>query len=336
MKTISALLSYCGRDRVGRVSAKTRRRRARACPGRPTRLEVQVAPEVGGRIVEMTIRRRRSREAGDVSRGSTRATSISRCSARRPSARRPTRSCGCCRPARGAKTSARPRRRSRPRRADVAAAQADLAAAETDLQRFERLLQTNSGSQKQRDDAATRRDVARDRVAAARARETAAREGVARLRAGSRREEIEAARARVAAVDAQIATLEKSKGDTVVTAPIDGIVTERLLDPGEMVSPRAPIAVLADLDHAWAEVFVDEPMIPRIKLGQAATVFTDAGGPGLPGKVSYVASKAEFTPRNVQTAEDRSKLVYRVKIAVDNSKGILKQGMPVEADIPLQ
>ena len=126
--------------------------------------------------------------------------------------------------------------------------------------------------------------MARDRVAAARARETAAREGVARLRAGSRREEIEAARARVAAVDAQIATLEKSKADAVVTAPIDGVVTERLLDPGEIVSPRAPIAVLADLDHAWAEVFVDEPMIPRIKLGQAATVFTDAGGPGLPAR----------------------------------------------------
>ena len=171
---------------------------------------------------------------------------------------------------------------------------------------------------------------------AARARETGAREGVARLRAGSRREEIEAGRARVAGVDAQIATLEKTKTDATVIAPIGGTVTERLLDPGEMVAPRAPIVVLADLDHAWAEVFVDEPMIPRIKLGQAATVFTDAGGPGLAGKVSYVASKAEFTPRNVQTAEDRSKLVYRVKIAVDNSKGILKQGMPVEAEIPLQ
>ena len=78
-------------------------------------------------------------------------------------------------------------------------------------------------------------------------------------------------------------------------------------------------------------------MIPRIKLGQAATVFTDAGGArAIPGKVSFIASKAEFTPRNVQTAEDRSKLVYRVKIAVDNRKGILKQGMPVEAEIPLQ
>jgi HlyD family secretion protein len=176
--------------------------------------------------------------------------------------------------------------------------------------------------------------VARDRLAAARARETAARATVARLKAGSRREEIDAARARVATVDAQIATLEKSRADSTVTSPIDGIVTERLLDQGEMAAPHAPIAVVTDLDHAWAEVFVDEPMIPRITLGQPATVFTDAGGSGLPGKVSYIASKAEFTPRNVQTAEDRSKLVFRVRIAVDNRQGILKPGMPVEADIP--
>jgi HlyD family secretion protein len=77
-------------------------------------------------------------------------------------------------------------------------------------------------------------------------------------------------------------------------------------------------------------------MVPRVKLGQPATVYTDAGGPGIPGKVSYIASKAEFTPRNVQTAEDRSKLVYRVRIEVDNRQGILKQGMPVEAEIPFQ
>ena len=217
---------------------------------------------------------------------------------------------------------------------DVTAAQSDLASAEKDLQRFEQLLQNNSGSQKQRDDAATRRDVARDRVASARARADAAREGVARLRAGARREEIDGARARVAAVDAQIASLEKNRTDATVLAPIDGVVSQRLLDPGEMAAPRAPIVVLTDLDHAWAEVFVDEPQVPRLKLGQPATVFTDAGG-SIPGTISFISSKAEFTPRNVQTAEDRSKLVYRVKIAVDNREGVLKQGMPVEAEIPL-
>jgi HlyD family secretion protein len=177
--------------------------------------------------------------------------------------------------------------------------------------------------------------MARSRLAAARARADAAREAAARLRAGARREEIESARARVATVDAQIAALEKNKADATVLAPIDGIVTERLLDPGEMAAPRSPIAVLTDLDHAWAEVFVDEPQVPRVKLGQPATIFTDAGG-SIAGTVSFISSKAEFTPRNVQTAEDRSKLVYRVKIAVDNSQGVLKQGMPVEAEIPLQ
>ena len=298
--------------------------------------EVQVAPEVGGRIVEMTVAEGDRVKQGDViARLDTRDVDLAlqRAQAERSQADAQLRLL---------QAGARPEdiRQAQAQvaaaAADVAATQADLAAAETDLQRFERLLQSNSGSQKQRDDAATRREMAKDRVTAARARETAARETVSRLRSGSRREEIEGARARVAGVDAQIATLQKSKDDAIVTAPINGVVTERLLDPGEIVSPRVPIAVVIDLDHAWAEVFVDEPMIPRIRLGQSATVFTDAGGPGLPGRVSYVASKAEFTPRNVQTAEDRSKLVYRVRIAVDNRNGILKQGMPVEAEIPLQ
>ena len=75
--------------------------------------------------------------------------------------------------------------------------------------------------------------------------------------------------------------------------------------------------------------------MPRVTLGQTATVFTDAGGPGIEGKVTFISPKAEFTPRNVQTAQERSKLVYRIKIAVDNSQGVLKVGMPVEAEIGL-
>jgi HlyD family secretion protein len=219
---------------------------------------------------------------------------------------------------------------------DVAAASADLRSADTDLERFEKLLASRSGSGKQRDDALTRRDVARERVTAARARERAAREGLARTNAGARPQEIDAARAHVASADAQIATLEKAKSDATLLAPMAGLITEKLLDPGDMAVPRAPVVVLTDLDHAWAEVFVGEPQVPRIKLGQAATVFTDAGGAGLAGTVSFVSPKAEFTPRNVQTADDRSKLVYRVKISVNNRGGVLKQGMPVEAEIPLQ
>jgi len=210
----------------------------------------------------------------------------------------------------------------------------ELAAAQADVDRFEALLASNSGSRKQRDDAVARRDVAKERVQSARDRVSAAAENVARLRAGSRREEIDAARARVAAVTAQIAAWKKSIADAVITSPITGVVSEKLADPGELLQPRAPVVVVADLDHVWANVYVDEPIVPRLRVGQDATVFTDAGGAGLPGTITYISSKAEFTPRNVQTAEDRSKLVYRIKISVPNTSGMLKVGMPIEADIP--
>lgn len=217
---------------------------------------------------------------------------------------------------------------------EVGGADAELAAAQADVDRFEALLASNSGSRKQRDDAVTRRDVTKARAQGARDRVRAARETVARLRAGSRREDIAGARARVASADAQIATLEKALADATITAPIAGVVSETLADAGELLQPRAPVIVLTDLDHVWANVYIDEPAVPRLTLGQPATLFTDAGGAGLPGTVSYISSKAEFTPRNVQTAEDRSRLVYRVKISANNPAGTLKPGMPVEAEIP--
>ncbi len=220
-------------------------------------------------------------------------------------------------------------------RAEAAAADAELAAAAADLVRFEALLASNSGSRKQRDDAAARRDVARERAQAARQRIAAADENASRLRAGARPEEVAAAAARVAAAEAQIATFEKGIADAAVTAPIGGIVTDQLVDAGELVQPRTPLVVITDLDRAWANVYVDEPVVPLLRLGQAATLFTDAGGDGIAGTISYISPVAEFTPRNVQTAEDRSKLVYRVKVTVDNRAGTLKSGMPVEADIPL-
>ena len=217
---------------------------------------------------------------------------------------------------------------------DRSAAAAELMAAEVDVQRFESLLASNSGSGKQRDDAVARRNVARERVQAAADRVRVAQEGVQRLRAGARPEEIDAARARVAAATAQIAIWEKAIADATITAPVRGIVTEKIAEVGELVSQRAPLVTIVDLDQVWANVYVDEPDVPRLRVGQAATIFTDAGGQGLAGVVSYISEKAEFTPRNVQTAEDRSKLVYRVKVSVANAEGVLKTGMPVEAEIP--
>jgi HlyD family secretion protein len=129
--------------------------------------------------------------------------------------------------------------------------------------------------------------------------------------------------------------LEKAIADAELTAASPGVVTQKLADAGELVSPGMPIVVLADLDNAWANLFVPEPLVPRVMLGQSATVFTDAGGEGLPGTVTYISPKAEFTPRNVQTADERSRLVYRIKVSVDNRAGVLKQGMPVDAELAL-
>jgi HlyD family secretion protein len=219
--------------------------------------------------------------------------------------------------------------------ADVAGARDDLAAAETDLARFETLLKANSGSQKQRDDAAARRDTSRARLQAAQERVRAAQEAKIRLDKGPRPQEVAAARARLASTEAMIATFEQNIKDATVVSPVAGLVTQKLADAGEILAPRTPIVNVVDLDHAWANIYIDEPLVPRLRVGQAATIFTDAGGAGLKGTVTFISPKAEFTPRNVQTAEERSKLVYRIKVSVDNMQGVLKQGMPVEGEIPL-
>jgi len=295
--------------------------------------ETRLAPEVGGRVLTLTVK-----EGDRVQPGQAVLTldtrdvqlSIDRAKAERASAEAQLRLVQA-----GARGEDIRQAESQidTARADVAAAGTELAAAEQDLARFDTLLKNNSGSRKQRDDAATRRDVAKDRVAQTESRVKTVQEVLAKLRAGARREEIDAARARVTVVTAQIASLEKGLTDATLLSPVAGLVTEKLVEVGEVIMPRAPAVVVVDLDHAWADVFVPEPTVPQIKIGQPATVFTDAGGAGVGGTISYISPKAEFTPRNVQTAEERSKLVYRVRISVDNKDGVLKQGMPVEAEI---
>jgi HlyD family secretion protein len=217
-------------------------------------------------------------------------------------------------------------------RAEQQAAVSERDAARQDEVRFERLVANKAGATKQRDDAVARRQTAEARVAAAGDRVNAAEAALARLRAGSREEEIAAARARVGAVEAQIATLQHDRGETTIVAPSGGIIGSRLVEPGELVAPGAPIVVIVDLDHAWANVYVEERAIADVKLDQPAVVVTDSGK-RLDGRVTFISPRAEFTPRNVQTADERAKLVYRVKVSVDNREGILKPGMPVEVEL---
>ena len=297
--------------------------------------DVRLSPEVGGRIVLFNVKEGDRVEAGTlVLRLDTRTTelSIDRARAEQRAAEAQLRLLQAgSRPEDVRQAEAQ----TQAARDDVQAARAELTAAEADLQRFESLLAANAGSRKQRDDALTRRDVARERVQASENRMQAAEQGVVRLRAGARPQEIDAATARVAMAAAQVATAEELLKDAALVSPTRGVISEKLAEVGEVIAPRVPVLVITDLDHAWADVFVPEPAIPRIRIGQSATLFTDAGGSGLPGTVTFISPKAEFTPRNVQTAEERSKLVYRVRVTVDNTQGILKTGMPVEAEIPL-
>ena len=293
--------------------------------------EVRVSPEVGGRVVELEVNEGDRLDIGSlIARLSTTDAelSIKRAEADRAQAMaqlalleagaRPEE----IRQAQAQLDSAE---------SDVRAATAELQSAEADLQRFEALLAANAGSRKQRDDALTRRDVAVARVAAGRDRARAAAEALARVRAGARKEEVAAARARIGAVDAQIASLAKSVTDARLTSPVAGLVTSKLVDAGEVIAPRTAVVVVTDLDHAWANVYVDEPVVPRLKLGEKVVLVTDAGQ-RLEGAITFISPKAEFTPRNVPTADERSRLAYRIKLSADNREGVLKPGMPIEAE----
>jgi HlyD family secretion protein len=297
--------------------------------------EVRVSPEVGGRVVELKVAEGDRVATNDlIARVNTADTelAIRRGEADRDQAVAQLRLLQAG--ARG-EDIRQAQAQMESAQADVKAADAEVQNATTDFQRFEALLQANAGSRKQRDDAAMRREVAVARVSAARERVRAAAEAVAKLKAGSRVEEIAAARARVASTEAQIATLQKNLSDAELHSPVSGIVTSKLIDQGEVIAARTPIVVVTDLDNAWANVYVDEPMVPRLKLGQKAIVVTDAGQ-RIEGTITFISPKAEFTPRNVQTADERSRLVYRVKVTTNNKEGVLKAGMPVEVELPTQ
>jgi len=155
--------------------------------------------------------------------------------------------------------------------------------------------------------------------------------------AGPRRETLRAAEARVEAARGTVAAAEALLAQTRIVAPSDGKVTLRNAEPGEVVAPGFPIVRIADLARVRVRVYVPEPQIGRVKTGQVAAVSVDAfPGRAFPGVVTEIAEKPEYTPKNVQTREERAKLVFGVKVEVDNPGGELKPGMPADAVIQLK
>lgn len=200
---------------------------------------------------------------------------------------------------------------------------ADLQGAQKDFDRMQGLLDSGSGTTKARDDARTRRDALAARL-------EAMRQALARMKAGFRSEEKDAARARRATVEARIAQLEQQIADATVTSPLAAIVTDKVAEPGELVQVGSPLVVLTNLKEPWLTVYVGALDLPKLRLGQQAEVTTD-DGQTRKGKITYIASQAEFTPKNVQTRDERIKLVYKLKVGLPNEDGVFKPGMPAEA-----
>ena len=208
-------------------------------------------------------------------------------------------------------------------KAALAKAESDLRTTDKDLARFQGLQDAGSGTERALDDARNRRETAAALLEGTRQR-------LHRLVAGFRVEEIAAARAQAAAAAARVAQLTQQLADAAITSPVAGVVTARPVERGELLAPGTVVAVVTDLGHAWLTAWVAEPDLGLLRLGQPAEVTTD-GGQRRDGRVTFISSQAEFTPRNVQTRDERVKLVYKVKIALDNADGLFKPGMPATA-----
>lgn len=210
-------------------------------------------------------------------------------------------------------------------RSRVAAAQAESAHAAQDLARLERIVATTQGRAVSAQDV----DRARSALQVARARSEEQREALRLAELGPRAEDIAGAEAQLKASQAQLALLEHEIGLGELRAPTDGVVRSRLLEPGDMATPQRPVFALALIRPKWVRVHVGEADLGRIRPGMAARVITDSD-PDRPieGRVGYISSVAEFTPKSVQTEELRTSLVYEVRVRVDDTDDVLRLGQP--------
>jgi HlyD family secretion protein len=208
------------------------------------------------------------------------------------------------------------------REEDIAQAEATFKNAQDDLNRAEELFKLSTMTQKQLDDARTKYTVAEQTYE--------------KLKRGSRPEEIEAARARRDLAHAQVDAIRKKIADSYITAPMQGMITEKAVEEGDIVMQNGSLFRISRLDKVHLMIYVSEEELAKVKLGQDADVFIDAyPDKAFAGKIIYISDLAEFTPKNVQTKEDRTKLVFGVKIEVANPDQVLKPGMPADASIPI-
>ena len=197
--------------------------------------------------------------------------------------------------------------------AEAAAAQAreNFENTEARYKRTKELFSKGSATQQQFDDISTRLSVDRNQLAAARAQ-------------GPLLD------AKQAQLEAAMAVLDRQIADGTITAPLKGVVVEKYMEPGEVVTAGEKIYKLADLNDFWLDIYLAEADLGAFAVGQAVTVRVDAVSAPLAGRVTWTSPEAEFTPKNVQTRQARSELVYAVKVTLAESRPELKIGMPAE------
>jgi membrane fusion protein YbhG len=207
--------------------------------------------------------------------------------------------------------------------------QINLGLAEQNKDRMTKLYQSNSVTKKQYDDAVAAYDLAKSHV-------NSANENLKKLKNYARPEEIKQAEANVQKAVAAVDLLKKNIRDCYVTSPINGFIVNKYVEVGETVTMLSSLFEVSDLNPVKLEIYVSEDELGKVKLGQKADVNTDTyKNKKYEGSVIYISPEAEFTPKNIQTKDERTKLVFKVKIQVNNPKFELKAGMPADAVIHL-
>ena len=228
-------------------------------------------------------------------------------------------------------------------RADVAAAQADVEAAQANVTNAELLYRRQQTLAQQQYVSLQIRDDAQRSYLAEQANLTAKRQAVAAKQQvlqlaviGPRKEDIAAAQATLAADKSSLALAQKELADTQLYSPADGIIQNRILEPGDMATPQTPVFTLALDNPLWVRAYLPEPEMGKVALGMQAWIESDSfPGQRFPGWIGYISPVSEFTPKNVETAQLRSQLVYRVRVFACNPDHRLRMGMPATVVIPL-
>ena len=214
-------------------------------------------------------------------------------------------------------------------KAELQAAEARAKSAHDTWKRLERLVARKLASQEEAETAKSAANAARAQVEAAKA-------ALRLLQAGPRKEDIAAARAELEAAKAALVSARQTLADTELHAPADGIIRTRILEPGDMASPLKPALTLAFADPVWVRAWLPETLLGKVKPGMPATITTDSyPGKRYSGWVGYISPTAEFTPKNVETPELRTRLVYQVRIFACNPGEELRLGMPATVEIDL-